>query len=373
LLLRARLIGPSMDMLARRVITIAAVAWVPLLVLTLLSGTASGGNGLPFLYDLSAHVRLLVCVPLLIAAEVFVHQWIMLIVRQFLDRGIIAPGDRPQFEGIVASAMRLRNSVLAEVLMLVFVVVGALALGRRYVALDVASWFSTPVGDRTQLTAAGYWYIFVSLTIFRFLLLRWYFRVFVWHRFLWQVSRHVPLQLNALHPDRTGGLGFLSGSAFAFQPLLIAHTVALAGIVGGKIWHNGATLPQFKMEIAFWLIFLILLVVAPLFFFVIHLSRAKKAGLRAYGIVGGHYVAEFRRKWFEGHSARDEALIGTADIQSLADLANSFEVLTEMRVVPFSRLAAFRLAMGALLPLAPLLLTMFPLEHLIDRALRIFL
>jgi hypothetical protein len=149
--------------------------------------------------------------------------------------------------------------------------------------------------------------------------------------------------------------------------------VALAGILGGKISNEGATLPQFKLEITFWLLFLILLVVTPLLFFVIHLSAAKRAGMREYGIVGSRYVAEFRRKWIEGDAGKDEALIGTADIQSLADLSNSFEAVTEMRVVPFGRAAVLRLAMITLLPLAPLLLTMFPLEQLIDRALRIFM
>jgi hypothetical protein len=127
------------------------------------------------------------------------------------------------------------------------------------------------------------------------------------------------------------------------------------------------------MEITFWLLFLILLVVTPLFFFVIHLSAAKRAGMREYGIVGSRYVAEFRRKWIDGHAAKDEALIGTADIQSLADLANSFEVVTEMRVVPFGRAPALRMAIMTALPLAPLLLTMVPLEQLIDRGLKVLL
>jgi hypothetical protein len=95
LLLRARLVRPSMDLLGRRMLVIAALAWVPLLVLTLLSGNAFGGMGLPFLYDLGAHARLLLCMPLLIAAEVIVHRRIRVTVRQFLDRGIISPEDRP--------------------------------------------------------------------------------------------------------------------------------------------------------------------------------------------------------------------------------------------------------------------------------------
>jgi len=106
---------------------------------------------------------------------------------------------------------------------------------------------------------------------------------------------------------------------------------------------------------------------------VVQLAGAKRTGLREYGIVGSRYVAEFRRKWIEGRAAKDEALVGTADIQSLADLANSFEVVQEMKAAPFGRAALVRLAIVTALPLAPLLLTMIPLEQLIDRALKVLM
>jgi hypothetical protein len=312
------------------------------------------------------------CVPLLLAADQIVHRRIKPTVRQFLDRGLVASEDQPRFESIIASAMRLRNSALAEVLLLAFAIVGGYWAGKRYLVMQVATWFAASIGDQTQVTAAGYWYLFVSMTIFRFLLVRWYFRLFVWYRFLWQVSRRIPLRLNSLHPDRAGGLAFLSGSMFAFVPVLLAHTIGLAGILGGKIWHDGATLPQFKLEIAAWMVFLLLLVLAPLFFFVTQLADAKRTGLREYGIVASRYVADFRRKWIEGHAAKDEMLVGTADIQSLADLSNSFEVVREMRLAPFGKMAVLRLALLIAMPLAPLLLTMIPLEQLIDRAVGLF-
>ena len=37
-----------------------------------------------------------------------------------------------------------------------------------------------------QLTPAGYWYLFVSLPIFQFILLRWYLRFFLWFWFLFR-------------------------------------------------------------------------------------------------------------------------------------------------------------------------------------------
>jgi hypothetical protein len=120
------------------------------------------------------------------------------------------------------------------------------------------------------------------------------------------------------------------------------------------------------------MIALMLLVLAPLFFFITQLARARRAGLREYGIVASQFVAEFRRKWIEGHVADGETLADSADIQSLADLANSFDVAREMGL-PIGRRAVLRLAMITALPFAPLILTMIPIEQLIDRAVGMFL
>lgn len=371
LLLRAGLLRPPTDLLLRRIVVILAVTWLPLLFLSVLSGYAVGGVSIPFVFDLGAQIRLLLSVPLLIAAEVIVHRHIKTIVRTFVDRGLVATEDQPRFAGLIASAMRIRNSVLAEALLLAFAIAGAYWLGERYVTTQSATWYAIPIDGQPLFTTAGHWYVFVSLTFLRFLLLRWYFRLFVWYRFLWQVSRHVRLRLNALHPDQAGGLAFLSLSVFAFAPVLLAQSIGLAGILGGKILCEGATLPQFKLEIVAWLAFLMLLALAPLLFFVLQLAEAKRAGLREYGLVASRYVAEFRRKWIDGQADAEERLVGSGDIQSLADLSNSFNVVRDMRLVPFSRTTVLQLALLTALPLAPLTLTMIPLEELIDRAMTI--
>jgi hypothetical protein len=67
----------------------------------------------------------------------------------------------------------------------------------------------------------------------------------------------------------------------------------------------------------------------------------------------------------------DEPLLGSADIQSLADMGNSFAVVNEMRLVPFTIRTLLQLAVITLLPVVPLLLTVIPLEELIERLLKI--
>jgi hypothetical protein len=208
------------------------------------------------------------------------------------------------------------------------------------------------------------WYGFVSLPLFQFLLCRWYFRLFIWTRFLWQVSR-IELSLIPTHPDRVGGLGFLANTAYAFAVLAVAHGTMVAGMVANRIFFVGASLTQFKIEIGVVVAFVLVLLLGPLLVFTLQLAQAKRNGLREYGTLAERYVREFDAKWLRRSAPPDEPLLGSADIQSLADLGNSFEVVRTMRLAPITRDAIVRLAAATLVPIAPLLLTMMPLEELV--------
>ena len=113
---------------------------------------------------------------------------------------------------------------------------------------------------------------------------------------------------------------------------------------------------------------LVFLVLFPLMVFVGQLARVKRTGLGEYGGLAQRYVREFDTKWLRG-GAPAEPLMGSADIQSLADLSNSFQVIREMRFVPFSKETVLQLAIVTLAPVAPLLLTMISFEELMKRLL----
>jgi hypothetical protein len=269
-----------------------------------------------------------------------------------------------RFEAAIASAFRLRNSVLAEVLLIAIVYgVGILIVWRQYFALDATTWYATPSSAGAKLSLAGLWFGYVSLPIFQFLLVRWYFRLFVWLRFLWQVSR-IELRLVPTHPDRVGGLGFLANTVYAFAVLAVAHGTLLAGLLANRIFHLGAALPQFKVEIAVLVVFLLCVVLGPLLVFAPLLAQAKRQGLREYGTLAERYVREFDSKWLRGGAPAGEPFVGSADIQSLADLANGYEVVRTMRLAPITKEAILRLTAAALVPIVPLLLTMMPFEEL---------
>ena len=76
-------------------------------------------------------------------------------------------------------------------------------------------------------------------------------------------------------------------------------------------------------------------------------------------------MREFDAKWLRGGASSDEPLVGSGDIQALADLANSFEVVRTMQIAPITKDAILRLIAATLAPIAPLALTMMPLEELL--------
>jgi hypothetical protein len=369
LLLRSHLSGNALEMVWQRAMLGAALVWVPLLVLSLFEGQALGGGAaVPFLWDAEAHARFLIALPLLIVAELMVHRRMRSVVRQFLDRKLVPAPAVPQFQAAIASAFRLRNSVLAEVLLIAFVYgVGVLIIWRRYIALSgTATWYAIPAADGLTLTLTGTWYMYVSLPVFQFLLVRWYYRIFIWVRFLWQMSR-IDLSLVPTHPDRVGGLGFLANVAFAFTPLAVAHGTLLAGLLANRILYMGAALPEFRIEIAAYVAFVAFLVFGPLLMFASRLAAAKRTGLGEYGTLAERYVREFDAKWLRGGAPAAEPFVGSADIQSLADLANSFDIVRSMRIAPVTRDAVLRMVGATLAPIVPLALTMMSFEELVKK------
>jgi hypothetical protein len=364
----AHLSDDALLLVRRRIVVIALVCWLPLLVLAALGGQLLDGNAtVPFLRDVEVHVRFLIAVPLLIGAEIVVHRRMRNVIKVFLERHLIPDSAMSRFDAAITSALRLRNSVLAEMLLLAFVyAVGILVVWPNFTALDTATWYATPSVDGPRLSLSGMWFAYVSLPIFQFLLVRWYFRFFIWARFLWQVSR-IELRLVPTHPDRSGGLGFLSDMVHAFIPVLVAHGVLVAGNLANRIFYAGASLVDFKLEILFFIIFLQFVVTGPLLVFAPQLARAKRVGRREYGTLAERYVREFDAKWLRGGAAADEPLLGATDIQSLADLGNSLEVVRTMRALPVTKEVLLLLAATIVAPIVPLTLTLMPLEDLLGK------
>lgn len=363
LLCRARLSTEDLQWLKRRVVVVTLLAWVPLLLLAVLEGNAFGERvRVPFFQDFAVHLRFLVALPLLFVAEYLAHQSIRAVMMDLEERRLVPPDANAQFEAALHSAFRARNSVLAEGLILVLVfAIGFIAVQGQYVRIDTTTWFSTPAPAGQTLSWAGLWYGCVSLPVFQFLLLRWYFRVLVWARFMWQLSR-IRLNLVPTHPDRAGGLGFIANSVNAFVVLALAHSVMLSGQLLNRIVHLDAHLTDFVAEISALVVLMLVLALGPLTVFAGQLGRLRRRGLDEYGLLAHRLACDFDAKWVRGGAPSGEPFLGSPDISALADMSGNYEVIENMRPIPIAPELLLPLLLAVVLPLLPLTLTMVPLE-----------
>lgn len=364
----AHLCGSSLELVWRRMAAISLFAWLPLAILSSIDGHLLGGQNLTFLGDIESHVRFLVALPVLIFAELVVHDRIPSVVKCFVDRGVVTHEDRPKFYAAINAALRARNSVWLEVLIALFVYTVGHWLWQHIGALGTTTWYGIRNGTGISLTPAGYWYSLVSIPVFQFVWIRWYMRLGIWFQLLWRVSR-LKLCLLPAHPDGAGGLAFLGKSSYAFSPIVFAQGVLLAGFIASRIFSQGEGLLSFKMSILTIVAFFAFVILGPLTMFSPQLSQAKRRGLSQYGELSAAYVGEFDEKWLN-RGTRGGDLLGAADIQSLADLANSYSVVREMQHVPFGLNDVTRLAAAAVFPILPLLLTIMPLEELVTRLIK---
>lgn len=347
---------------------IVALVWLPLQALTTLQGQAFGANvSVPFLRDVGVHARLLFALPLLIIAEFEVWRRMRPLLTQFNEKNLVPQNEIPRLKAAVRSAYRLYDSTPAEVLLIVMVYgVGMPWILRKYAASNIATWIATPSADGAKLSLAGIWYCSVSLPVFQFLLCRWYYRLFIWTRFLKQVSR-IKLNLIPTHPDGVGGLGFLSDITSAFTALAAAHGVLLVGWLATRFELHLSFFVENKIEIALVVMFVLCITLGPLLVFSPQLLRAKQMGLDEYGTLASRYVGGFDAKWLRGGARADESLMGSPDLQSLADIGNSFTLVQTMRIALITRNLLLQITIATLLPVVPLALVVMPLDEFLKR------
>src|SRR5262249_38815969 len=180
----------------------------------------------------------------------------------FVARRIIVGPARAGFDAAVTSALTLSRSVFVEIIVVVLAFSSVLG-SRHFESLGtIATWRGDAPGGPIALTAARGGCRLISRPLFRIVLFRWYLKLFLWGRFLWRVSR-LDLQLTPEHPDRSGGLGFLSVLNLAFAPFLFAHGTMLAATIANGVIHSGRTLAQYQAEMIVFPAAALLLVLGP--------------------------------------------------------------------------------------------------------------
>jgi hypothetical protein len=365
LLVWMHLMRPDLSPAPRRAVILALFAWLPLLILSAFQGLALGGPiRIPFLFDFPISVRLLLALPLLILAENVIDVRSRMVVKYFIQSGLVRENDHSAFESSIRQVLRMRNSFLAEGVIAGLVIFSAAFLRLEFSGTSSTWQFLVSSSGATR-TLAGWWHVLVSIPVVMFLMFRWLWRYLIWCWFLWRTSR-LDLHLVPTHPDMAAGLGFLGLAQVKYAIIIFALSSLLSSQMGQEILFGGASLASYRITIFGFVALILFTFLGPLLVFSPKLFDTKRKGLLEYGALANEYTQSFERKWIRREAPEGEALIGSADIQSLADLANSFEIVRKMRPAPFDLATAILpMVAAAAIPFLPLLLTVFPLEEIV--------
>jgi len=355
----------------RRALLVVAIGWLPLALLTLLHGDFMRPDyGNAFIADFGAHARFLIAAPLLILAESLCAPRLAAIARHFSAGGLVAASDQRAYERAVDSTRRLLHSKAVEIVtfVLAYALIVPIIIGRPETGVPL--WHGTIQKGHAVITPAGWWGLLVSLPLLLLLLLGWLWRVILWTRFLWLMSR-MTLRLIPSHPDHAGGLKFVGLSVEAFVPLAFILGVLAAGPVLNQVVHGGASPAQFKYVAVAVAVFAVVLFGLPPLVFARRLIQAHHRGILAYGAFGVRAGEEFERKWLVGPV--DEQTLRAPDFAPTNSLYAIIGHAFAMSRLPFEPRSVAVLAGAALLPFVPLALLSVPVDVLLSKLGGVFI
>lgn len=341
-----------------------AATWGVMAVLCMAQGVFyTTSVKIPFVLDASEALRFFISGPMLIAAEPMIEPWLRNVVNQL--RELTPESQKDEFNKHVATAARLREMWWVELLLITF------ALLRPHFDQSITfmheetSW---QVVHGTMSWAETYCN-FVAKPLMGFLWLRWLWKYICWSLLLCRIAV-LDLRLVPTHPDDMAGLGFVAGGQAKFNLVVVALAALCASGSADEILFGGQSFLQIKWVILYVVILVLVIFLTPLLAFTPKLIEVKRRGLFEYGRLAQEYVEAFDRKWIDHRAHTKEELLGHNDISTLGDLENAFAVVQRMKIFLIDRSILTTFALSAILPFAPLALTMLSLEELIDRLLK---
>jgi hypothetical protein len=355
------------DSIRFRILAFLIVTWFPLVIFAFIEGRAIASSPRDsLLMDFGTYARFFLGVPLLLVAELVVGPRLRAAGLRFVHGGFVRPEDYPAFDRAIARAAKLRESFWADFIILGVAVIGAWLFTPETLTGDVIATWRSPSSPSSALgiSLTALWYRLVAVPILQYFWYRWLWRLCVWASFLWSVSR-LDLSLVGTHADQAGGLGFLGTAHTSLGILAVALSSVLSAEAAFLIVFQNADIETFKVPFAALAVLVQFMFLGPLLIFTPNLIRTRMAWLRDYGLLVSRYNRAFHEKWILSKDAENEPLLGSADIQSLADLGNSFVCLRGMKVVPFSLRAVIQLALITSLPCLPLILLVVPIDKLL--------
>jgi hypothetical protein len=362
---RLRVFGVDLGGVTRLAIVATAVAWLPLALLTAWHGDVFGAVlGGAFLRDMAVHARCLIAIPLLIVAQPACISTLGQLAMHFREAGLVTAADDAHFDAAIASTRRWRDARFAEIAVVLaayaLVAAALYSVGPQH----LPAW-QRRGGGATGFSAAGWWHALVSMPLLMVLLLGWLWRLFLWARLLWLVSR-LNLKLLPAHPDRAAGLRFVGYSVNAQVPFAAALGVIAAGTIAIRVIADPGSLLSYKFVVAGLVAFAVIIVVAPLLAFTDKLLEAWQRGVLEYSELGNRSGREFERHWISDAGAfADSPLLHTQTATAASNMYTLASNVYAMRFIPVDSRSVLVLVVMTVLPFLPVVLIALPLDLVI--------
>jgi len=348
------------------------LTWVPLACLCALQGVLFGPNvALSLLGDFSIYGSYFVGLPLLVIAEVVIDPKIRRVVTTFDKSGLIGPAAIPLYHSALEKILRLRDSRLAELLVLMLAALPMFMLVDQpeWISKELTTWHGNTSGG---LSDAGWWFALVSSPVLRFLLFRWLWRYLLWSLLLFRIMK-LDLNLVPTHPDLRGGLGFVVEAQRHFGILFAATGSFVAGKYADSIAYFGVPVGDTPIAMIVFVVIAVFVVLCPLALLSPKLIALRKAGLVRYDRLARALTESFDEKWTREGAGTRGSLLGSPDPSSLADFVSSYNVIRDLRTVPSDRKLLFQVATQAAAPLAIVWFVATPADRIVAALLKMLL
>lgn len=351
---------------ARRAVAYALIAWLPLVIAAWLAGTAieSLEDNEPLLGHIGIHVRCLIAIPLLVLAEGIAQKLIPLGLREFRRSGLVDDALSARFDQVLIGVSALRNRVAPWIVITVFVVtwIAVLFFSPN---LDELRWADS---GNHSLSFGVWWLLLVTRPIFSILLLAWVWRLIVLGLLLLRIAA-LPLKLVPSHPDRMGGLGFLTRLPVVYGPFLFSVSAVVAGVWAHEVLYHGVMVPSLYGQIVALLVVLAIIGVAPLLVFTPLLLRVKRQALLDYGAFVSRHGRSVHEKWIQGKDVPDDPMLDAPELGPVADVQAIYQAVASMRGAIVNKSVLLKILLPAALPMLLLISMQWPLKSTLSKLL----
>ena len=353
--------------IGRLIVLLWLVAWLPIVVLGIYDLVLGRSSPTVALYGV--HVRALV-IPLLLLAEQTLDRIVSPFASRLVLAGVVPDAHAPALERRVRFARAARDSSLPELAIAAIITVLTIYGVRGALPDEALRWLAPSLHGSVAAahSSAWWWFVIVTQPLYLFLLIRFLFHWLLWALVLVRLAR-LPLNLQVNHPDGAGGLAFLAEALLPFRFVILAIGAALSASWANEMIATGSTAAPFAVHFLRYVALAVAIGVAPYLAFTPRLVDTKLVGAPPYWHLARGYVARFDQKWLKGDGGPDA--LGSADIQSLADLGGAYQAIVEMRTTPFTQRQLKQLVLIAILPVIPIILLAVPAAQLARMLLRL--